>query len=279
MSQSFINNILKGVGKKIEKAFYNPYQKIELSWPQVRILKNLPDYGKNSITLFNQKIFFNGRNEFLHGLNEIFIDEIYKIKLSSNARIIDCGAHIGLSVIYFKKICPTSFITAFEPDEQNFNLLKQNIQSFQLNNIALRKEAVWITNTELNFSNEGSMASKIEANNSAGGIKVKAIRLNEIINDKIHLLKLDIEGAECEVMKDIESKLSLVDNIFLEYHGKFSQNIELIELLQILKRNQFTFYIKEAHPSYPTPFYRENENPDYDIQLNIFCFRLQEMER
>ena len=105
----------------------------------------------------------------MHGLNEIFIDEIYKIKLPPNARIIDCGAHIGLSVIYFKRICPTSFITAFEPDEQNFNLLKQNIQSFQLESVDLRKEAVWVANTELNFSNEGSMASKIETNNSAGG--------------------------------------------------------------------------------------------------------------
>ena len=273
MSQSFINNILKGVGKKLGKAFYNPYRKIQLSWTQVRVLKNLPDYGNNSISLFHHKIFFHGRNEFLHGLNEIFIDEIYKIELSPNSRIIDGGAHIGLSVIYLKRICPTSFITAFEPDDQNFNLLKQNVQSFQLQNVDIRKEAVWVANTELNFSNEGNMASKIEIDNSREGIKVKAIRLNEIINDKVHLLKLDIEGAEYDVMKDIENKLSFVDNIFLEYHGKFYQSNELIELLQILKRNQFTFYIKEAQPSYPTPFYREDANPDYDIQLNIFCFR------
>jgi FkbM family methyltransferase len=269
-----ISNAVSGIGKKIKKAFVNPYHKIGLSWGQVRVLKNLPEYNQNSINLFNHKIFFKGRNEFLHGLNEIFIDEIYKIKLPQNAKILDCGAHIGLSVIYFKRICPASFITAYEPDEQNFNLLKQNIQSFQLKDVDLRKEAVWVADTELNFSNEGSMASKIETNNTIGGMRVKAIRLNESINDKIDLLKLDIEGAEYEVIKDIENKLSFVQNIFLEYHGKFSQNIELIELLQILKRNQFTFYIKEAHASYPTPFFRENENPDYDIQLNIFCFRL-----
>ena len=52
------------------------------------------------------------------------------------------------------------------------------------------------------------------------------------------------------------------------------QKNEVIELLEILKQNEFTFYIKEAHPSYPTPFYRENENPPYDTQLNIFCFRI-----
>src|SRR4051794_27822174 len=146
-----LNNALTGIGKKIKKTFYNPYNKIGLSWAQVRVLKNLPEYNHNSIKLFNHKIFFYGRNEILHGLNEIFIDEIYKIKLPPNARIIDCGAHIGLSVIYFKRICPTSFITAFEPDEQNFNLLKQNIQSFQLESVDLRKEAVWVANTELNF--------------------------------------------------------------------------------------------------------------------------------
>ncbi|SRR6266496_5315687 len=275
MSQiAIVSNALKGIGKKIKKAFYNPYQKIELSWREVRVLKNLPEYNHNSITLFHHKIFFHRRNEFLHGLNEIFIDEIYKTKLPEKVRIIDCGAHIGLSVIYLKRICPSAFITAFEPDEKNFDLLKQNIQSFQLQDVNLRKEAVWIANTELNFSNEGTMASKIETGKSPSGSKVKAIRLNDIINEKIELLKLDIEGAEYKVMKDIENKLSLVENIFLEYHGNFYQNNELIELLQILKRNQFTFYIKEAHPSYPTPFYRENTNRDYDIQLNIFCFRL-----
>src|SRR3954451_17433365 len=140
---SIIGNGIKGIGKKIRKTFHNPYHKIDLSWGQVRVLKNLPEYNHNSINLFDHKIFFHGRNEFLHGLNEIFIDEIYKINLPQNARIIDCGAHIGLSVLYFKKISPTSFITAFEPDEQNFNLLKQNIQSFQLKNIILKKEPGW----------------------------------------------------------------------------------------------------------------------------------------
>src|SRR5438067_1966451 len=128
---SIISNVLNGIRKKIKKAFFNPYNKIELSWAQVRVLKNLPEYNHNSINLFNHKIFFHGRNEFLHGLNEIFLGEIYKIKLPQNARIIDCGAHIGLSTIYFKRICPTATIIAFEPDDRNFNLLKQNIQSFQ----------------------------------------------------------------------------------------------------------------------------------------------------
>src|SRR4051812_23498352 len=119
MDFSIISNVIKGIGKKVKKAFSNPYKKIELSWGQVRVLKNLPAYAHNSITLFNHQIFFYGRNEFLHGLNEIFIDEIYKTMLPENATIIDCGAHIGLSVIYFKKICPTAAIIAFEPDEKN----------------------------------------------------------------------------------------------------------------------------------------------------------------
>jgi FkbM family methyltransferase len=39
--------------------------------------------------------------------------------------IIDAGANIGLSIIYFKKKYPNSKIVAFEPDKLIFNILKK----------------------------------------------------------------------------------------------------------------------------------------------------------
>jgi len=94
-----------------------------------------------------------------------------------------------------------------------------------------------------------------------------------MINERIGFLKLDIEGAEYEVLKDIEDKLFLIDNIFIEYHGSFEQNSELINILLILRSSQFKFYIKEATPVYNTPFHRKISAPPYDVQLNIFAFK------
>ena len=146
--------------------------------------------------------------------------------------------------------------------------------SFGYTNVKICKEAVWKENTTLHFSNEGSMGSKIEIDNTNNTVDIKAVRLKEFINRQVDFLKIDIEGAEYEVLKDIADQLSFVKNMFLEYHGKFSQNRELTELINIVTNAGFSYYIKEAACLYPTPFSRvKNPNTDYDVQLNIFCFR------
>jgi FkbM family methyltransferase len=66
-----------------------------------------------------------------------------------------------LSTIYFKEQCTDAELIAFEPDTKNFELLSKNIASLNLTNISIRKEAVWIDDTEIDFSDDGTMGSKI----------------------------------------------------------------------------------------------------------------------
>ena len=270
---SIFKNIFKGIYQRCNKPlFKNSYKKIRFNLLKVKLLKNLPAQKVQSTTLFNKKIIFFSREEFLSNLQEIFIEEIYKVQLPPNAFIIDCGANIGLSVIYFKMQSVDARIIAFEPDSFNFKLLQANIESFGFKDIELRKEAVWIDSTQLNFVNKGSLSSKIEDTNIGEGTLVKAIRLKNIMVVNIDFLKIDIEGAEYKVMKDIQPNLYLVKNIFVEYHGNFYQNKELNEILHILTENGFQYYIKEATNKHPTPFMRHFSS-DYDVQLNIFGFR------
>jgi len=269
--QSFLSNLFKGIGLKSKKIFNNPYSKVNINWFSLKYLKHLPPNKMHSHRLFGHPTFFYGGPEYLHGLNEIFIGDIYKQQLPENAYILDCGAHIGLSVIYLKNICPTANIVAFEPDEQNYLLLKKNIASHHLN-ISARQQAVWIEDTDLQFLQEGNMSSKITSNSINTKI-VEAIRLKNLISQKVDFLKLDIEGAEYEVIKDIAENLYQVSKMFVEYHGTFAQNIELLEIFEIISNAGFNFYIKEAAVNYPEPFLRKQKNQGYDVQLNIFCFR------
>jgi FkbM family methyltransferase len=211
----------------------------------------------------------------MHGLNEIFIEEIYKQSLPPNPYIIDCGANIGLSVIYLKQMFPDATIIAFEPDEENFYLLQTNIKSFNYENVQARKEAVWIENTTLQFANEGSMSSRIRTEVSDNTVLVKAIRLKDYLDRTVDFLKMDIEGAEFQVIMDITEQLQHVNNLFLEYHGSFSQNNELNSIFSLLVDKGFSYYVKEATSVYDHPFIRQKkENIHYDVQLNIFCFRM-----
>ena len=275
MKQNIFTNIINGVAGKINKAFDNPFKKIGLTWWQARILKNIPA-DATTFNLFGSTVYFTNKQELFHAVEEIFLDEIYKIKLPENAIIIDGGANVGMSVLYLKQQHPTATIIAFEPDETNYNLLNKNITSFNLTKTTPVKKAIWKENTTITFSNEGSMSSKIEteALEATENItKIEAVRLKDYLTETIHFLKLDIEGAEYEVLKDCRNSLSNVENIFIEFHGHFDKTNELTEILLILEENKFKYYIKEADCVYPTPFARGTDKKNYDLQMNIYAFR------
>jgi FkbM family methyltransferase len=274
-SKSFSKNIFKGIGSRLNRMVDNPDRLVNMGIIKKTFYKHISP-GKIRIhRLFGKKLSFIRPTELLHGLKEIFIDEIYKQDLPASSFIVDCGANIGLSVIYLKRLFPDAEILAFEPDSENFNLLQKNVQEFNLSNVTLKKEAIWIRDETLNFSANGSTDSKIVLGQSDSTVSVKAVRLKEIITRTVDFLKIDIEGAEYDVIVDIQGALGFVNNLFIEYHGVFGQNTQLNEILSIVVNHGFNYYIKEAASVYKTPFLH-NPRPSnpYDIQLNIFCFRL-----
>jgi FkbM family methyltransferase len=273
-NKSFGDNIFRGIRLRLRSIFHNPFHRVNIGPIRKIYYKHLNAGTQRVHELFGKKLFFISPSELLHGLQEIFVDEIYKQKLPENSYIIDCGANIGLSVIYMKQLYPDATILAFEPDDENFKLLSKNVESFGYDKVELRKEAVWIENTALQFSGEGSMSSRINDGPASNGVQVKATRLFDCLDRKVDFLKIDIEGAEFKVMMDISEKLHFVKHLFLEYHGSFKQNSELSQLFDLLVEQGFHYYIKEATSVYDTPFeHTRMANFPYDVQLNIFCFR------
>ena len=272
-SNSFYKNLINGINLRIKKSFNNPYKEVNVNWFSLKYLKHVPADKIHSHQLLQHSTYFYGGSEYLHGLKEIFLEGVYKQTLPENAFIIDCGAHIGLSVIYLKNICPTSRIICFEPDEKNYNLLQKNILSHHLENVDVKQEAIWDENTSLNFIQDGNMGSKIGETTSSHAVTVKATRLKDYLDKKVDFLKMDIEGAEYKVLKDISEKLENVEKMFIEYHGTFNQNKELLEIFKIILKAGFKFYIKEAASVFDQPFFSKNYLGEYDLQLNIFCFR------
>jgi FkbM family methyltransferase len=243
-----------------------------LTWFSIKKLKH---DKSDHLKVHRSKIgdlYYTQAQQLYHGLQEVLVDEIYKVNLASNSRIIDCGANIGLSVLYFKSICPSAHITAFEPDRHNFELLTKNCIVNNLKQVDLVEAAVWKENTQLKFIAQGGMDSKI-SEGAEEGILVKAYSLIDYLQDPVDFLKLDIEGAEFEVLKNIEEYMDKIATLFIEYHGSFSQTNELIAILDMVQKAGFYVYIKEACNVYPTPFYINSKHTQFDVQLNIFCRR------
>lgn len=236
-------------------------------------LKAYPRYLPTKTTLLGKEFQIIDANSFLAMYDEIITRKYYEFKADTDAPyIIDCGANIGLSVAFFKELYPKSKILAFEPANNVFELLKKNIETFNYSDVIIEEKAVWTEDGTLEFFIEGSWGSRIKRSTDTRNLtKVQSKRLKDYINQKIDFLKIDIEGAEYEVILDCKENLSLVENMFVEYHSFAGEEQKLPELLILLKESGFRYYIKEA---------ATNKNPfiapvttGMDLQLNIFAYR------
>jgi len=96
---------------------------------------------------------------FFHSYEEIFRGRVYEFAAqTATPCIIDAGANIGMSVLFFKSLFPNSKIIAFEPDPEIYRLLVKNVKSHGYDDVDLRELAVWINDDELTFYSEGSLS-------------------------------------------------------------------------------------------------------------------------
>lgn len=227
-------------------------------------------------TFQDHTLYVHDHDSFELGNEELFgVNKIYKFNsLNDKPYIIDCGANMGMSLIYFKSLYPDAEITAFEADPHIFSFLKKNVQSFNFSDTRIINKAVWHTNGEtLSFLSEGGAGGRLQARSGEHKfVEVQTVRLKDYLNRKVDFLKIDIEGAEYPVIKDCSAELVNVQNLFIEYHGfpDVPQNLHLI--LEIVKNAGFSYHIREAFAS-PEPLIERQLNFGMDLQLNIFCYR------
>jgi FkbM family methyltransferase len=237
-----------------------------------RILRQ-PRYIPDEVRINKRCFKYCDSRTFIDGYKEIFLKEVYAFNSDNDSPyIIDCGSNIGLSIFYFKQRFPNSKILAFEADKSIFNILEHNILEYKLKDVVLNNSAVWVEDGFINFCNEGGFSGRIIKPGDSVFSIVPSVKLSSIINSQVDLLKLDIEGAEAMVVKSIEPKLRFVDKIFIEYHSHVSESQELNIILEILSRNGFRYYIKEAYVS-EKPFLEVKPLAGMDLQLNIYAIK------
>jgi len=234
-------------------------------------------YKKGKINFEGFKFIVPDYKSFLWQYKEIFADESYKFNSGSEEPVIfDCGANVGTSCAYFKKIYPYSIIKAFEPDPILANYLKSNIQNNNLNNIEVIDKAVWVNDIGIELNIEGADGSSIYTEGEKQ--KVGSIRLKDLLDteSRIDMLKMDIEGAENDVILDCGNSLKIVNNIFIEYHSYTNSQQKLSELLNVLEQNNFRCFIRnDSSRNMPLINKTNKSNPAMDLQLNIFGYKLK----
>ncbi len=151
--------------------------------------------------------YVNGRKILAYNINnfhyifspfELYELEITK-KIAKNGISVDGGAYIGTHSLI---MAFNSFVYAFEPNPENFNILTENIKINKLRNVVpLNKglssftgEAKFLCKETKNLEGTG----KISEN---GNISIQVVKMDDIVKGKVSFIKIDVEGHELEVLK------------------------------------------------------------------------------
>ncbi len=232
-----VSNELK---RKIEQACYRVF--CFTSRSQKTGMVEIADY----------KVSYCHFGSFEYVFDEIFIKNEYQLSVSrENPVILDCGSNIGLTSLYFKMLWPKAKITAFEPDKEAFECLKKNMEENGLEDVDIHNIALAGEEGELEFYSDqdvsGSLTSSLSMSSGGSKVVVQAKKLSSFISGKIDLLKIDIEGAEDEVMEDLRlaGKLSDIEQIMMEYHHHMDKGIDkLSSMLSLLEQEGFGYQVE-----------------------------------
>jgi FkbM family methyltransferase len=135
--------------------------------------------------------------------------------------IIDGGANVGYSSIFFSSTYPAAKIVALEADPQTYAMLEANVSDHP--NISPRLAALWSHDhgVDLRFGSHHSWSNFVsERQPSTDNEFTPSVRLDQLVgtNERVLLIKLDIEGSERDVCATSREVLRSSPVIIIEPH-------------------------------------------------------------
>lgn len=141
--------------------------------------------------------------------------------LKKNDTFIDVGANIGYySLIAAKKLGAEGNVVAIEPDATSLNLLKRNIELNQLDcTVSYINEAISSQQKAVSYHHDAHSPSNSFIVKQGGGNLIQTKTLEEIVASlnltHINLIKIDVEGAECDCLKSGQKILKAQNDVKL----------------------------------------------------------------
>jgi FkbM family methyltransferase len=250
-TQSFLTkrwtNLLR-TGKSISSMSRLNYSTRE----RASLLSALRSQGHET-DLLNFHVSYLGEWPFRLQLEEIFFRGEYLFEAKSDSPVIlDCGANIGLATLFFKHLYPKARISSFEADPATASILQKNIEQNHLDDVsaynlllsnAEGEHSFYCAADEAGSTKMSALPDRLSNNRE---IMVKAGKLSHYIDRPVDLLKLDVEGAELDVMTDLKSsgKLSLIRQVVIEYHHRIGNRAScLARFLALLEEEGFEYQV------------------------------------
>jgi FkbM family methyltransferase len=177
---------------------------------------------------------------------EVFEEENYKFLNVKDKNVLDIGAFVGDSAIYFI-LKGAKKVYAIEPHPDAYNEMIENIK---LNNM---EDKIIPINTGINYEKDYIIVSTTTFNTQGAllkpegnGIKISAGKLSDIIekyNIDAQVLKMDCEGCEYNIILKDYDTIKEFDEIGFEYHA-YNTKIPVSRLLEKLSKDFECKFIK-----------------------------------
>lgn len=218
-----------------------------------RLFRKVPPGCVMSRSLFGFKFFIDVSRTITHKLlylqGKRFIDEriIVTSLLKPGQRVVDVGANIGYYMLMFQSIVgSTGKIICFEPEPSNLVELKSNINGNDFTNVQLFEAAVGMEVGAINFS---CGINGMVAENGRGEISVDLVTLDSVIDERVDMIKIDVEGYEAQVLIGASGLIKRYKpTLFVELHPHLlapPYSIkDIVEYIREHYRN-ITFYEKQ----------------------------------
>ena len=248
--KKFLNKFYKNSEKIISDSGIGKYKTVQKGGRWIRSLLK-----SNFVEIEGHKMHLDPLDSLKLSINksyEEFETKLVKDIIKDGNIVVDIGANIGyFTLIFARLVGEKGKVFAFEPEPNNFNLLKKNIEINGYKNVNLINKAVSNKSGKIKLYidnvNYGGHSLIAEIPNRQS-IEIESIKLDDFFsaNKKIDFIKIDVEGAELEVLKGMSNLLNQKDDIkiLLEFNPLMlkSFGVTTQEYVNLLIRFNFKIY-------------------------------------
>lgn len=173
---------------------------------------------------FELRLNFGANNDYGVAY-EVFVHDYYGdrglLKREDVKLVIDLGANVGYSTLYFLHHFPHCHIIAFEPHPEHAAQVFRNLQlDGSLDRVELHNKAAGASQRVMRLTNATS-SSTLTDRIGADTLPVEVLDVFPMLSGRrIDILKMDVEGGEYEILADNRFAMLDIGAVVMEWHSR-----------------------------------------------------------
>lgn len=229
--------------KKVKTHFFNYHAFLNYNYFTYLWNSFLLKFTQKKVILKYRSFYFQLRNKDLFSIHDTLIDQEYSFLIShfpkeQNLKVLDLGANVGSFAIFFASHFSKALIHSVELCPETYQILKENSKNHS-SFWSIRNQAIWgISGQKGNSTDRVYSTSHSFSLNKVGNIQT--INLTQLLEDlawdKVQIAKIDIEGAESNLLENDHKALDKIENLVIEIHPKSIAPTTAEDLINILKK-------------------------------------------